>query len=41
MQALPSMRSWYEAALQETWRDADHEQETLSQGVLLQDLRVA
>jgi glutathione S-transferase len=41
MQALPSMRSWYEAALQETWRDPDHEQETLGQGVLLQDLRVA
>ncbi|RUL73633.1 glutathione S-transferase family protein [Dyella choica] len=41
MLALPSMRAWYEAALKETWRDADHEQETLGQGVLLQDLRVA
>jgi glutathione S-transferase len=41
IQALPAMRRWYEAALQETWRDPDHEQETLGQGVLLQDLRVA
>lgn len=41
IQALPAMRRWYEAALQETWRDPDHEQETLRQGVLLQDLRPA
>ena len=39
--ALPSMRHWYETALQETWRDPDHEEETLRQGELLQDLRVA
>ena len=41
MLALPSMRRWYDAALKETWRDPDHEQETLQQGVLLEDLRVA
>jgi glutathione S-transferase len=39
--ALPSMRRWYEAALKETWRDPDHEEETLRQGELLQDLRTA
>jgi glutathione S-transferase len=39
MLALPSMRRWYDAALQETWRDPDHEEETLRQGSLLEDLR--
>lgn len=38
---LPSMRNWYAAALKETWRDADHEEETLRQGTLLEDLRAA
>jgi glutathione S-transferase len=41
MLALPSMQHWYELALKETWRDPDHEEETLRQGVLLEDLRVA
>jgi glutathione S-transferase len=41
MLSLPSMQRWYEAALQETWRDPDHEEETLRQGVLQQDLRMA
>lgn len=41
MLALPSMQRWYEAALKESWRDADHEEETLRQGTLLEDLRVA
>ena len=41
MLALPSMQRWYEAALKETWRDPDHEEETLRQGTLLEDLRVA
>jgi glutathione S-transferase len=41
MLALPGMQSWYESALQETWRDPDHEEETLQQGTLLQDLRNA
>lgn len=39
--ALPAMRRWYDAALKETWRDPDHEEETLRQGSLLQDLRTA
>lgn len=39
MQALPSMRRWYEAALLEGWRDSDHEVETLQQGTLVDDLR--
>jgi glutathione S-transferase len=41
MLALPSMRRWYDAALKETWRDSDHEEETLRQGTLLEDLRAA
>ncbi|GAB2572335.1 glutathione S-transferase family protein [Dyella jejuensis] len=41
MLALPSMRRWYDEALKETWRDTDHEQETLCQGALLEDLRSA
>jgi glutathione S-transferase len=41
MLALPSMRRWYEDALKETWRDPDHEEETLRQGTLLEDLRAA
>jgi glutathione S-transferase len=41
MLSLPSMQSWYEAALRETWRDPNHEEETLRQGTLQQDLRVA
>jgi glutathione S-transferase len=36
---LPSMRDWYAAALREPWREKGHEQETLSHGTLLQDLR--
>ncbi|GLQ98611.1 glutathione S-transferase family protein [Dyella mobilis] len=36
---LPAMKHWYETALQESWRDPDHEEETLRQGTLLQDLR--
>lgn len=41
MLALSSMRRWYDAALKETWRDPDHEEETLRQGTLLSDLRAA
>lgn len=41
MLALPAMQRWYAQALQETWRDPDHEEETLRQGTLLQDLRMA
>ncbi|MDP2195282.1 MAG: glutathione S-transferase family protein [Rhodocyclaceae bacterium] len=39
--ALPAMQSWYEAALTERWREADHEEELLRAGTLLADLRQA
>lgn len=38
---LSSMRLWYEAALQETWRDEAHEQEAQQSGIVWQDLRTA
>lgn len=38
---LPGMRRWYADALQETWRDPDHEEEAIRSGVLLADLRTA
>ncbi len=37
--ALPAMREWYQAALQETWREPEHEREILSAGKLTVDLR--
>jgi glutathione S-transferase len=37
--ALPPMREWYEEALQETWRDAEHEEEAKAAGKWLEDLR--
>ena len=36
---LAPMRSWYESALSEPWRDPAHEAETGHVGVVLQDLR--
>lgn len=36
---LPAMRSWYQDALAERWRDADHDAEVRSAGTVLQDLR--
>lgn len=39
--ALPAMRDWYEAALRETWRDPEHEDEARRAGVWIQDLRAA
>lgn len=36
---LPAMREWYAAALAETWRDPEHEDEARRAGVWLQDLR--
>jgi glutathione S-transferase len=36
----PAMREWYTAAVQEMWRDAEHEDEVRHVGVILQDLRV-
>ena len=38
---LPGMRSWYAAALQETWRDEAHEREARESGSVWQDLRAA
>lgn len=37
--ALPAMKSWYGAALAETWRDEEHEEEVRSVGVWREDLR--
>ena len=36
---LPAMREWYAAALAETWRDPEHEEEAKQFGTLLEDLR--
>jgi glutathione S-transferase len=33
------LRSWYDAGLRETWRDATHEVEIGQFGKVLQDLR--
>lgn len=38
---LDAMRDWYDAALQEKWREAEHEEVTLDAGVLLANLRNA
>src|SRR6185312_2931238 len=38
---LPAMREWYAAALAETWRDPEHEDEARRAGLWLQDLRTA
>lgn len=37
--ALPAMRRWYADALQETWRDVEHEDEVSQFGTLLEDRR--
>jgi glutathione S-transferase len=37
--ALPAMRSWYTAALAETWREPGHEAEAEVAGMWLEDLR--
>jgi glutathione S-transferase len=37
--AAPSMKRWYDAALAEPWRDADHEAEIPHVGRIVQDLR--
>lgn len=37
--ALPGMQSWYAAALAETWRDEEHDRETLAAGTVTEDLR--
>ena len=37
---LDAMRDWYDAALRETWRKAVYENEALSAGALVKDLRL-
>lgn len=37
--ALPAMQSWYAAALVESWRDEQHERDTLAIGTVTEDLR--
>jgi glutathione S-transferase len=37
--ATPSMKRWYDGALAEPWRDADHEAEIPHVGRIVQDLR--
>jgi glutathione S-transferase len=39
--ALPAMQAWYQAALEETWREPMHEDETLKNGALSADYRHA
>jgi len=39
LRGLPSMQQWYQAALAETWRDEEHEQEVRMVGTCTQDLR--
>ena len=36
---LPAMQQWYSAALAETWRDPEHEDEVRAAGTWTQDLR--
>lgn len=36
---LESMQHWYDAALQETWRDDEHDEEVSSVGEILDDFR--
>jgi len=36
---LPPIQAWYEAALLETWREPNHEKETLDAGKLIADFR--
>jgi glutathione S-transferase len=37
--ALPGMKAWYDAGLQETWREPAHEAASLQYGEVTQDLR--
>ena len=36
---LPAMQAWYEAGLDEPWRETDHEAEVLAAGTLIADYR--
>ncbi len=37
--SLPAMQDWYKSALQEDWRETDHEQEAKEVGEIVQDFR--
>jgi glutathione S-transferase len=37
--ALPAMQRWYADAIQEPWRDAEHEAEVAAAGTVVEDLR--
>jgi glutathione S-transferase len=39
--ALPSMQRWYADALEETWRDPEHEEDVKNCGDILEDFRKA
>lgn len=39
--ALPAMQTWYQAALEEPWRESMHEADTLKNGTVTADLRKA
>jgi glutathione S-transferase len=39
LRELPAMQQWYEAALAESWRDPEHEDEMRAAGTWTQDLR--
>ena len=39
MMTFAPMKEWYDATLQETWRDEPHEEEIVQTGTLLQDFR--
>jgi glutathione S-transferase len=39
MLAFPAMQQWYSEALQETWRDTPHDEDCLSYGEVVADLR--
>lgn len=36
---LPAMQEWYAAALQETWRDPEHESDLQAAGTIIKDMR--
>ena len=40
LRGIPAMRSWYEAALAERWRDEPHDAEARAVGTWTEDLRV-
>lgn len=39
--ALPAMKAWYQAALEEPWRESMHEADTLKNGTLTADYRAS